>query len=70
MHSKNEIWSWPPVDASVDAMPVALEGLPQIAEVLNLHSLHDPEGEAVHGSDIPLSSSDLLVHCLGGSAMG
>ena len=57
MHSKNEIWSWPLVDAAVDAVPIALEGLSHRAEVLSLRSLQDPEDEAVHGSDVPLSNS-------------
>ena len=57
MHSKNEIWSWPLVDVAVDAVPIALEGLSHRVEVLSLLSLQDPEGEAVHGSNIPLSNS-------------
>lgn len=57
MHPKNEIWSWPLVDAPVDAVPIALEGWSHRAEVRSLRSLQDPEDEAVHGADVPLSNA-------------
>ena len=53
MQSKNEIWSWPLVDAPVGAVSIALEGLSHRAEVLSLRSLQDPEDAAVHDSDVP-----------------
>ena len=57
MHSKNESWSWPLVDAAVDVVPIALQGLAHRAEDLILRSLQDPEDGAAHGSNIPLSIS-------------
>ena len=57
MHSKNESWSWPLVDAAVDVVPIALQGLSHLAEDLSLRSLQNPEDGAAHGSDIPWSNS-------------
>ena len=70
MRPKNEIWSWPLVDAPVDAEPIALEGLSHRTEVRSLRSLQDPEDEAVHGSDVPLSKSSELVQVVEGVGNG
>lgn len=57
--SKGKSLCCTPVNVSMDAMPIALEGVPHIADVLNLHIRHHQEGEAVHSSDIGSSISDL-----------
>ena len=70
MHAKNEIWPWPLVDAPVDAVSIALEGLSPHAEVLSLRSLQDSEDDEVHDSDVPLSHAGALVHVVEGIGNG